>query len=469
MTEPAVKPTGVRYIVLLGLCLAAGLAYVHRLCLGSAQITIRETIPGLTKGDTGRAMSIFFWTYALFQIPTGLLVDAWGARRSLLLFGLLGAVTVALGAGTLVVGAAAGFTVLFVSRALMGVAQAGLFPASTRCIATWLPLRQRAFAAGTLQACMSVGAAIGAPILGILLVTVQWPWVFLIVAVPGVLWSVWFYLWFRDRPTEHSSVNAAERALLAPPAAPTTPPVAPTLGTWLRIARHPKLVWLCSSQFFRAAANVFWLTWCPTFLCEVYQLDAEAAGWLLMFPFLGVVVGSFLGGILADRVLASTGSKRWSRQGVAIITAAVGVALFLLAYALPLGVYAAVALLFLAAVFSSGANPCSYSVSIDIGGRYMAVAFGAMNMLGNFGAALFPEVAPTWMREFGTRGVLLLLAALYAAGIFCWVFVDPNGTIDEEKPHPPKAGDAPTSAIRKKRTSSSRARKNRKQRARGKR
>src|SRR5258707_4354635 len=98
------KPTNVRWIVLLGLCLAAGFAYVHRGALGVVESTIREDLK-IDKQDMAWAMSIFFWAYALCQIPTGLLVDRWGARKSLLLFGLMCAATMALGAGSLVVGA----------------------------------------------------------------------------------------------------------------------------------------------------------------------------------------------------------------------------------------------------------------------------------------------------------------------------------------------------------------------------
>src|SRR5688572_28858 len=88
------RPTRVRYVVLLGLCLAAALAYVHRACFGVAESTIRGEL-GVSVKQMGWAMGLFFWTYALFQIPTGILVDRWGPRKSLLLFGMTGALTIA--------------------------------------------------------------------------------------------------------------------------------------------------------------------------------------------------------------------------------------------------------------------------------------------------------------------------------------------------------------------------------------
>ncbi|MCE9530313.1 MAG: MFS transporter [Planctomycetes bacterium] len=436
------RPSSTRYIVLLGLCLAAGLAYVHRGCLGVADSKIRADL-GLSVQDTAWAASIFFWTYACFQIPTGVLVDRWGARKSLLLFGMLGAFTVALGASTLVLGASVGFIVLFTSRALMGVAQAGLFPASTRCIATWFPLRRRAFAAGTLQACMSIGGAVGAIITGQLLLAVTWPWVFVIFAIPGVIWSLWFFSWYRDRPAEHKSVNAAELELLKPPPNDENHLKATGPTPWLKLLTRPKLLWVSFAQYFRAGANVFWLFGCPTYLQKVYGISTENSGMLTSLPFLGVVLGSLFGGWLSDLVLAKTGSKRWSRNGVANGTAAIGIGFFVLAWLIQAGPYVAIALLFLAALFTAPGNPCSYSVSIDIGGRYMAVAFGALNMLGNFGSATFPLVVPQWANAFGWSSIPLLMAFVYFLGFVCWCFVNPNGLILDAKESAP-APEKPT-------------------------
>jgi ACS family glucarate transporter-like MFS transporter/ACS family D-galactonate transporter-like MFS transporter len=364
----------------------------------------------------------------------GLLVDRWGARRAMFLFGMMGAITLALGAGTLVLGATLGFFVLFTSRALMGVAQAGLFPASTRCIATWFPLRRRAFATGTLQAFMSIGGACGAIVAGFLIVRINWPWVFVILAIPGVAWAVWFYLWYRDRPEEHASVNAAERVLLQS-AQPANDQAHGSTGPtpWLQLAADRKLLWLCASQFFRASAIVFWIYSCPTFLQKVYDVPKDESGYLTSIPFIGVVLGSLGGGILSDRVLASTGSKRLGRNGVAIVTAAIGVVLFLLAFLVHAGPYVAIGIMFVAALFTAGANPCAYSVSIDIGGRFMMIVFGAMNMIGNFGSAAFPQFILYWTRYFGWAAAPLLMAALYGIGVVCWFFVDPNGTVLEKR------------------------------------
>src|SRR5262245_56126933 len=327
-----VRPTNVRYVVLFGLCLAAGLAYVHRGCLSVVESTAREDL-GLSTRQTGWAIGAFFWAYALFQIPTGLFVDRWGPRRALTLFGLLGAVTVAMSAGTLWVDSATGVVILLLAGVLMGIAQAGLFPASTRALSVWIPLRRRAFAAGVLQACMSVGGAIGAFVTAQLLGVVAWPWVFLIYAVPGLAWSAWFFAWYRDRPDEHRGTNDAERVLLrVEPIGPTA--AVPPAASLAVLATFP-VVCLCCQQFFRAGANVFWFTWCPTYLQNSHGLDPRTAGSLTSLPIIGIVLGSILGGFVADGVLVRTGSRRLSRAGTAIAASGLGAILFGITFLIP--------------------------------------------------------------------------------------------------------------------------------------
>jgi MFS transporter, ACS family, D-galactonate transporter len=443
------RPTRVRYLVLFGLCLAAGLAYVHRGCFGVAESTIRTNLD-LTEKQTGLAMSLFFWTYALFQIPTGLLITRWGPRKSLLLFGMMCAFTLAIGAGTMLVGLIFAFPLLIISRALMGVAQAGLFPAATQCFQVWFPTTQRGFATGTLQACMSCGSALGSYVTAQLLVLVSWPWMFLILAIPGVLWSLWFFWFYRDNPQDHPSVNQAEIELQNQgKVIRKTDENAPT--PWGKLLTSSKLWLICSQQFFRACATVFWITWCPTYLQNAFGLDKVQAGRLTSIPIVGLILGSFSGGLIADWIYRRTGSKSLSRRGTAIVASSIGVTIFYLAYQLPdrpivftnevktepreipNSAYETVVLLFFAAIFSGMPNACAYSTTIDTGGKQLPIVFGAMNMMGNFGSALFPLLVPQWTSLWNWGSLPLLMGGLYFMSMFFWIFIDPNGTVVEEK------------------------------------
>jgi MFS transporter, ACS family, D-galactonate transporter len=418
------RPTNVRYVVLFGLCLAAGLAYVHRGCLSIVESTIRHD-RGITEREMEWATAAFYLAYAIFQIPTGVLADRWGPRRALVLFGLLGASTMALSSATRLGDAATGFAILFVSRLLMGLAQAGLFPASTRALAVWIPLKRRSFVTGTLQACMSVGGAVGAFVTARLFGVLSWEWVFAIYAVPGLAWSAWFFIWFRDRPADHRSVNQSERDLLQS----EVPLSAAPQIHWLAVFVSLPVVLLCAQQFFRAGANVFWLTWCPTFLqdADVFALDKQTAGELTSIPILGVVFGSIMGGTIADRVFVRSQSRRMSRGGTAIVATFLGALCFFAAYpAATFGLVWGMIVLTAAAFIVSCGNSCGYSAAMDLGGRNLASVFGAMNMFGNFGAFAFSVVGREWAGWFGWKAIVLLVGGSYLLGCLCWLPLNPN-------------------------------------------
>ncbi|MCI0461357.1 MAG: MFS transporter [Gemmataceae bacterium] len=479
--EPGSRPTLVRYGVLAALCLAATIAYVQRNSIGVAERTMRFEL-GLTRAEMGHVMSAFLLTYAIFQLPSGWLAHVWGSRRALTIFVLLFSATTGL------MGLAASFLALVLARLGMGAAQAGIFPCSTSSIAKWFPPTRRAFASGALGSFMSVGGAVGAILTGALLEEgIPWQWLFVLYALPGVLWGIWFYFWFRDTPAEHRGVNPQELALIEgprpraeaesastaiqagpPPAAVEPATHAPEPTPWGAILTSSAMWWICGQQFFRAAAYMFFATWFPTYLQEHRGLTRAQAAWLTSLPFWGVVVGGFVGGAVSDWILVRTGSRRLSRQGVAVVSMAAASLTTGLTFAAES--IALVAVLFTAsAFFAALAGPCGYTITIDMGGRHVTTVFSMMNMAGNVGAMIFPAVVPylvmerpDWVTPASSAGAvgqlatpgsgglgampgllasrlaswdlaIIVLAGTYLAAALCWALLNPNGNICDRR------------------------------------
>src|SRR5207302_1825142 len=103
------------------LCLAGVIAYVHRNSIGVAEQDIRADL-GLTEKQMGLAMSAFFATYAIAQLPTGWLAHLWGTRRGLPLCSLIGS------AAMTAVALAGSLPALLAARLELGIAQAGMLP-----------------------------------------------------------------------------------------------------------------------------------------------------------------------------------------------------------------------------------------------------------------------------------------------------------------------------------------------------
>jgi ACS family glucarate transporter-like MFS transporter len=422
--DAAPPATRVRYVVLVWLCASAAIAYIPRNSISVAEQAIRSDL-GLTDDAMGAAMSAFFVTYAVFQVPSGWLAHVWGTRRA------LPVLTVLWSAAAGLMGLAGGLPGLVTSRLSQGAAQAGIFPCATASIARWFPVTQRAVASGFLASFMSVGGALGAFFTGLLLEPLGWRWLFALYAVPGLLWAAGFYAWFRDRPQDHPAVNSGELAQLGP-APPPGPHAEPT--PWGALIRSPALWWICGQQFFRAAGYIFFASWFATFLRETRGVGDVEAGLFTSLPLWGVVLGSPVGGIVSDWLLARTGSRRVGRQGLAAASMFVSAALILLSYRVS-EVWGAVLLISLGSFCSSMAGPCTYAITIDMGGRHVAPVFSVMNMAGNIGATVFPMVVPWFVRTTGSWDFMLLLfAGIHAAAAFCWLMLDPRGTIFDSRP-----------------------------------
>jgi MFS family permease len=432
--------TRVRFLVLAWLCLAALIAYVCRNSLAVAEKTIRQDL-GLTnlslfgtvftpEDQMGWVMSAFFLTYAFLQVPTGWLGQQWGTRRALPFFSVLWS------AFTAAIAVAPGWIALLGARLGMGAAQAGLFPCTTNTTSKWFPATGRAFPSGALGAFMSIGGAAGTLLTGELLERLgptSWRTIFLAYSVPGLVWALGFYWWFRDHPRDHASVDEAELHLITGARVVDRVETAPTPTPWVALLATPALWWICAQQFFRAAGYIFFASWFPTYLQETRGVSTATSGQQTMLPLLAVVAGSLVGGALSDQILRITGSRRLSRQGLAVVSLLLCTGLTVLAYPID-HVWLAVLIISAGSFCSSLAAPCAYTITIDMGGKHVTPVFSLMNMSGNIGAMVFPIVVPRLVYLTGSwELVLLVFAGVFAAAAACWLLINPDGTIPERR------------------------------------
>ncbi|MDA1054056.1 MAG: MFS transporter [Planctomycetota bacterium] len=438
--EEAAAPTKVRFTVTAWLAMAAVLAYLCRNSLPVAEKALRIEL-GITEEQMGFLLGpAFFWTYALAQIPTAWLGERFGSRRCLPAF------ATAWSLATAALALASGFGLLLMSRLGNGIAQGGIFPCATRTIALWNPQTGRALPSGLLGAAMSVGGAIGAGLTGWLLGRhMPAKYVLAIFAVPGLLWAIGFWWWFRERPEEHPSVNGAECTLIAE--GRTTKPSKGggfDAGMWLRLTTSPAACLICGQQFFRAGGYAFFTSWFATYLMETRGVSTAQSGFLTALPLIATVIGSTLGGITSDAVFRATRSLALARKGLAVgsLTLCAGLVFSAFFVADPT---TAVSVISCGAFLAAFAGPCAYTVTIDMGGNNVAPLFSTMNMIGNFGAGLMPWMVPrfkTWIEETPSllarcdgnswNAVLVLFAVAYLGAAICWGLLNTNGTVFDQ-------------------------------------
>jgi MFS family permease len=200
------------------------------------------------------------------------------------------------------------------------------------------------------------------------------------------------------------------------------------------MARSGPLILLCTQQFLRAAAMVFFLTRFPTFLQETRGVKVTESANLTSIAGLGGVLGSITGGLASDFILRRTGSKRLARQGLAAISMLL-CSLLILSSVFASDVHVSIALITLGVFCATFGGVSGYTVAIDLGGRQTATVFSLMNMCGNFGSMLFPITASWLVKHYNNWNVMMLyFAGIMAADALCWTFINPRGPLFPDPP-----------------------------------
>src|SRR5256714_3912333 len=250
---------------------------------------------GLSQIQVGWLLTAFLFTYAVFQIP-GALAGQWiGPRRALTTIGLA---TVIATLGT-VVGAGV-FVALLAARALLGMAQAALFPVGAGTIRTWFPVNRWASAQALVVTGLWSGAAATPALVAWLMEQYGWRWALVVTSVPSLLLVVLWSMYARDRPTEHASITESElRELSGNPPLPPPPPLA--AGSIRRILRDPQIRLLTASYF--VMNYVFYLVtfWSFLYLIQARHMSVLQSGLFAVLPFVAAGVAAAAGGRLADR------------------------------------------------------------------------------------------------------------------------------------------------------------------------
>lgn len=177
------------------------MCYIDRANIGVAALTMNADL-GISPQAFGLGAGIFFLGYFLFEIPSNMLLDRFGARiwiaRIMISWGILS------GAMAFI----SGPTGFYVVRVLLGIAEAGFFPGVIFYLTLWFPAEHRAKVMGYFTIALPLSSTIGTPIsasllqLDGLLGIAGWRWMFLIEAIPSIILAVFIWKYLTDRPRQ---------------------------------------------------------------------------------------------------------------------------------------------------------------------------------------------------------------------------------------------------------------------------
>ncbi|RPE04436.1 MFS transporter [Candidatus Pantoea deserta] len=402
-----------RVVIALLLFFAGMLNYLDRAAL-SVMAPLIKTDLHINDAEMGILFSCFFIGYCAFCFLGGWAADRFGPRR---------VYAWAAGVWSLFCGATAlvtGFTHLLIVRMLFGIGEGPMGTTTNKSIANWFPKKETGRAVGFTNAGQPLGAAIAAPVVGLVGLHYGWRIAFVVIALAGFVWvACWLWL-FRDKPEDHPRVGAAERELISgqrPATQAAASPQQDRHSLWRYIFSLPVLG-VASAFFCFNYIQYFFLSWLPSYLTDFQHLDIKSMSIIGVLPWLGATVGFLGGGIVSDMLFRRTQNFLLSRKLVIFIGLAVA-ALCVLLTAWSQDVASAVTLITLASVFAYMTPQACWSLLQDIvpAGR-IGTAGGFVHLLANLAGILSPGITGFLIQYGGGYHTAFLLAsALALAGM----------------------------------------------------
>lgn len=402
------------------LLVAYMVAYLDRINIGYAQLQMKQTLP-FDASVYGFGAGIFFFGYVLFEVPSNLLLEKIGARKTLLrimvLWGLVAA-------GMMFVTTPTQF---YIARFLLGVFEAGFFPGVILYFTYWYPAARRGQVIATFMSATTIISVLAGPMCGAILKYMDglngwhgWQWLFLLQGLPAAVLGVVVFVVLKDKPGDAGWLSASEKALLQRDLAQSSGPAdaaAHGKGPLKLLLRDPKVYALSLVYFLLLGATYVMVFWLPTLIQSWGVKDMLMIGIYAAIPNAAGVVGMILIGRSSDRLR----ERRWHFVACAMLAAGSLLITSMLKGEL---VGSLVALSF-AVIGLASATPLFFTlVSEYLPKATAACGIALISTLGNFGPAVSPAISG-WITQrtgsndysmyfvvglYATAGLVMLLA-----------------------------------------------------------
>jgi len=425
LEQRAIQRVTWRLVPFLILCYFV--AYLDRVNIGFAQIAMKDDL-GISATVFGQAAGIFFLAYFLFEVPSNLFLERFGARkwiaRIMITWGILSGAMAFVG----------GTTSLLVVRFLLGIAEAGFFPGIIFYLTLWFPAAYRGRVVGYFMAAIPLSGVIGGPLSGYLLNLngalgfKGWQWLFIVEAVPALLLAFVVFFYLTDRPADAAWLPADERDWLATRLdLEQRQRESAAHFTVAQALLNPKVLALAFVYFGGVACNYGVSFFIPQ-LFKGFGLTNVQTGWLTAVPFAVGAITMVLWGLHSDR----TGERK-GHTAIALAIAAVGIG----GSALVAAPAAKVLLLSFGAMGVFGCLPVFWTLPTSfLSGPAAAGGIAIINALGNLSGYFGPAATGYLKDRTGSVSAGFLLMAVLALAAMVTVLLLGHDTRLERAPAP---------------------------------
>ena len=402
---------------MLGLVAAAVLInYLDRAVLGIAAPVIQAEF-ALSPVLMGVVFSAFSWSYFVAQIPSGILLDRFGAR---LVYRLA---LIGWSLATLLHGLTRGFVSLVGLRIALGITEAPCFPANSNIVAAWFPRAERARAIGVYTAAEYVGLGFLTPLLFWIVDVWGWRALFVVAGGLGLLLAIVWWRRYRD-PHECQELSDQERQwIVVGGGTVDRPPRQKFSFTVVQALFRYRQMWgLCIGQFSVYSTFVFFLTWFPTYLATERHMTWITAGFFTALPYVAGFFGILFAGFLSDALLRRGYSLDAARKLPVIMGLLLASTIIVANYVeSDATVIAILSLSFFAQAMSSS----GWSVISEVAPPgQIGLIGGFFSASANLSGVVTPLVIGGILQQTGSFvGALIFVGVVAAMGALSWIFL----------------------------------------------
>ncbi len=410
MKDSAGRPWG----VVAMLCATATAGYICRVNVSTAAPLLMKEF-GLSQIEMGRIFSAFLLGYALFQIPSGVVADRFGARRVLLWitwFWFILTVIQTLSGAVSFLSLTASVVIFMIFRFILGITASPTYPGSAQGVSRWILPQYQGRANGIVISSIGLGSAIAPPLVSNVMVNSGWRTALIISAIPAlVVATLWLRIkepplaiqkqpdTFREK-TEYQSVESGKIN---------------SLSFWL----------LTISYTLQGYVGYIFVSWFYLYLVQERHFGLLSGAWMSSMPWILSIISIPLGGFISDRLAAGRSGPVWGRRIVPLAGMALSGILISLGAHTQSAVMAAISLAFATALILCVEGPF-WAMMMRIAGRRSGTAGGIMNMGSNVGGLISPALTPVIASIIGWENALHVAAVLAVTGALLWLGIRPG-------------------------------------------
>lgn len=419
--EPPVVRVGYyRWVICALLFFAATVNYIDRQVLGILKPTLQGEF-GWSEIDYSWIVFSFQTAYAIGLLFVGRLMDRFGTKKGFSLSIALWSLAAMAHAWALPIGMAGaavlgifGYiseTTAFASvvgfiivRFLLGLGEAGNFPASIKTVAEWFPKKERALATGIFNSGTNIGA-LATPLV-VPLIVLYWGWyeAFIITGLIGFIWLA-FWLVVYKRPEEHPKLSSAELAYIQ-----SDPPEPTVRVPWKNLFPHRQTWAFAIGKFLTDPIWWVYLFWLPDFLNKQHGLDLKTFGLPIAVIYIIADVGSIGGGYLSSTLIKRGWTINSSRKTAMLICALAVVPIVIASTTSSL--WLAVILIGIAAAAHQGWSANIFTLSSDMFPKQaVGSVVGIGGMFGAIGGMVISPLVGYILQTTGSYVPIFIIAA----------------------------------------------------------